>query len=182
MSLLAVCIPFVAGQVPAWLYMRSGRVALGLLASGALWVLCDWWLVARYVYAHDEDLLRWPAGLLQLVAAGTAFGFAWQRWRRRWSTAAGARTERFAAGMAQYLRSDYPAARATFRRLVRVDPWDAPAWVALGDVLVRQGAGRAARGCYRRARAVDTEGALTDLIDQLRSPAVAARAPVASRR
>jgi hypothetical protein len=167
-SLLLNLFAFLVGQIAALSYLRSGRTWLGLTGIVASWLLLDGWLVARFIYAASPDELRLLAASLQLVSALLVGSLAWALWRRRWSTAAGKRTERFAVGMAQYLRSEYPAARATFTGLVRTDPWDTAAWIALGDVLAHSGQGKRARGCYRRARAVDVQRAFSDVLQYCR--------------
>lgn len=172
-SLLPNLLVFACGQAAAWYYLRTGRFVLGFASTVALWGLIDWWLVARYVLAVDAVALRWPALGLQAVALATIAVLLFGLWRRRWSAVAKARTAHFGAGMTQFLRSDYAAARATFVRLVRTDPWDAAAWIALGDVLERHGESRGARRCWRRAAAVDTQRAFADLL-QLRRGATRA--------
>jgi tetratricopeptide (TPR) repeat protein len=164
--LLPLLLAFAIGQAAAWYYLRTGRFAAGFASTVALWAALDWWLVARYVLGHDEAALRWPATVLVAVAAATAGALLFALWRRRHSAAARARTASFAQGLTDYLRSDYAAARGAFTRLVRVDPWDAAAWIALGDVFARTGAVRRARACYRRAGAVDIGGAWRDLLQR----------------
>lgn len=163
-------LAFVLGQLAAFGYLRTGRFWLGLWASCALWLLLDWWLVAKFVYDAGEPALRLPAGGLQGIAAWTSVAFVAARWRRRWSAAARLRRDRFAAGLASYLRSDYQAAGAMYTRLLRTDPWDAAAWIALGDVHRRSGRPRRAVRCYRRAAAVDVAGDFSDLLRLLRPP------------
>lgn len=170
-SLLPNLLVFACGQAAAWYYLRTGRFVLGFASTVALWVLLDWWLVARFVLAVDVIALRWPAFGLQAVALATIVVLLFGLWRRRWSAVAMARTAHFGAGMTQFLRSDYAAARTTFTRLVRSDPWDAAAWIALGDVLDRSGEARRARRCWRRAAAVDTQRAFADLLQLRRGTA-----------
>lgn len=160
-------VVFVAGQAAAWYYLRSGRHGLGVAITVPLWALLDWWLVARYVFAVDAVELLWPATALQALTAATVAALAFGLWRRRHSAVARARTTWFGDGMAQYLRSDYGAACATFTRLVRTNPWDAAAWIALGDASARLGQLARAQRCYRRASSVDTQRAYADLL-QLR--------------
>lgn len=167
--LLPLLLAFALGQAAAWYYLRSGRVVAGLAATVMLWGALDWWVVGRYVLGHDEAALRLPAVVLQGAAAATVAALAAGLWRRRWSRAARARRDRFAEALHAYLRSDYAAARGAFTRLVRTDPWDAAAWIALGDVFARTGVRRRARRCYRRAGAVDTAGAFTDLLQRRRT-------------
>lgn len=164
-------LAFVVGLAAALYYLRSGRVWIGVAATLLLWVLLDWWLVERYVWAADAVDLVLPATLLQATAAATSGALVWQLWRRRWSTVARARTSHFGDGLAAYLRSDYDAARAAFTRLVRCDPWDAAAWIALGDVWGRCGKPKKARRCYGRAGAVDTQRAFADLLQLRRASA-----------
>lgn len=161
-------LAFVLGQAAAWYYLRSGRFWLGVGATVLLWLSLDWWLVARYVLAVEPVELRLPAAALQALAVATVGALAFGLWRRRWSAVARARTRHFGDGLSAYLRSDYAAARATFTRLVRSNPWDAAAWIALGDVLARSGQPGKAQRCYRRASAVDTQRAYVDLIQQRR--------------
>ncbi len=161
-------LAFMAGQAAAWFYLRSGRFWVGMGGTVLLWVLLDWWLLARFVYAADAGHLRWPAGLLQLQAVWIVVALAWARWRRRHSAVARQRTARFADGLREYLCSDYAAARATFTRLVRTDPWDVPAWIALGDVWNRLGRTARAQRCYRRASAVDTQRGYHDVLQPRR--------------
>lgn len=167
--LLTNLLVFLAGQAAAWFCLRTGRFRWGAVGTTALWLLLDAWLLTRYVFDGPGWLRTTSLWGLQLVAVFLVGSLLLARWRRRWSAAAKERTQRFTAGMASYLRSDYPAARVTFRQLVRTDPWDAAAWIALGDVLRRSGQAGAARRCYRRAAAVDTEHRYRDLIEQLRN-------------
>ncbi len=162
--LLPTLLAFVAGQAAAWFYLRTGRFWLGAAATIALWCLFDWWAVARFVFAAAPEELRLAAALLQGVAALTIAALLFAQWRRRWSKAARQRTAHFTAGLTQFLRSDYAAARGTFSRLVRTDPWDTAAWIALGDVHRHDGRPARAARCYRRASAVDVGHVHADLL------------------
>ena len=167
--LLTNLLVFLAGQAAAWFCLRTGRFRWGAVGTTALWLLLDAYLLTRYVFDGPDWLRTGSLWGLQLVAVFLVVSLAIARWRRRWSAAAKERKPRFVAGMASYLRSDYPAARATFRQLVRTDPWDAAAWIALGDTLRRSGQPGPARRCYRRAAAVDIAHQFRDLLEQLRS-------------
>lgn len=158
---------FLLGQAAAWYYLRTGRTWVGGLATLVLWSSFDAWLLARYVYAADGATMRGLAALLQAFAVGLALRLAQQMWRRSRSSAARARSDRFRTALGAYLRSDWPAAEAGYRGLVRTDPWDAAAWLGLGDVLSRQGKDKAARRCWRRAEGVDAARAHADAL-QLR--------------
>ena len=89
------------------------------------------------------------------------------QWRRRWSKTARQRSELFTSGMTAYLHGHHDEARSTFRRLVRTDPWDAGAWLALGNVHSRQRQPGAASRCYRRGLRVDLGREYTDLARRL---------------
>lgn len=155
---------FVAGQAAAVAYLRTGRFWWGAIGTVLLWLLLDVWLVATYVLDADGALRWWPLLGIQLVALVLVGTLGYAFWRRRWSQDAKQREGRFRTGLAAYLRGDYKAARETFTQLAAVDPWDAAAWIALGDVLRRTGQGPKAKRCYRRAFAVDRNKAFSDLL------------------
>jgi predicted Zn-dependent protease len=127
-------------------------------------VLADWFLVARYVFRVTGPDLLLPLVSLQVVAASTVLALAFAQWRRRRSAVARQRHELFATGLTAYLRAEHGAAEATFRRLVRTDPWDSAAWIALGNVHARTERETAARRCYRRALGVDAKKQYTELV------------------
>lgn len=176
---LANLLLFCGGQAAAWYYLRTGRTWIGLASTGSLWVLADWYFVAKFVFgAVGQDLVV-PLTGLQVVAAGTALALLGGLWRRKWSATARRRGELFGQGITSYLRGESEVARGTFRRLVRADPWDAAAWIALGNVEARAGRWGAARRCLRRGRAVDQTGQYADYVAfRLRADA---RTPVADR-
>lgn len=169
---------FAIGQAAAWFYLRTGRFLLGVVATVALWVLADWLLVAKYLFGRPDDQLQLPLGLLQGVAIVVVVALAYGQWRRRWSQTSKRRHELFAAGVAAYLRADYPGAQQSLRRLVRNDPWDAAAWAALADVLWRAGQPGKARAAFRRAQRVDLNGDYADFVEhQLAGLAPGPRSP-----
>ncbi len=153
---------FVGGQFAAWHYLRTGRLAVGFGATVLLWGLLDAWLVAHYAYRLDGPPWSWLLVGFQATAVATLGTLVFGLWRRRWSKTARERTRWFGLGLAEYLRGDLPAAIATFRKLLRCDPWDAAAWLALGNVLRGQGNLRKARACYRNALRVDRDGVYRD--------------------
>lgn len=163
-ALLPNLLLFATGQAAAWYYLRTGRWWVGVAASAALWVLADWLFLAKYAFAATGTDLMVPLVALQAVAAGIVLVLAWALWRRRWSATARQRPQIFGDGVAAYLRGDHAAARQTLRRLVRTDPWDTAAWVALGNVELRDGNPARAKRCYRRAVGVDTKALYGDLI------------------
>ncbi len=160
-------IAFACGQTAAWHYLRTGRSWVGSLLTLGVWSLLDGWLLARYVFAAEPATLRALAIGLQGFAAASVVWLAVALWRRRWSAAARARPERFRAALDALLRGDWSLARAGYRGLVRTDPWDAAAWVGLGDALARAGDGKGAKRCYQRAAGVDVGKQFADLL-QLR--------------
>ncbi len=155
---------FLLGQACAWLYLRTGRFWLGFGGVALLLGLLDAWLLLQFVFASDGDAARITLYSLRGTAVLLAVGLGYSQWRRRWSAAAKQRDARFAAGTAQFLRAEFVAAQATFRGLVRTDPWDAMAWIWLGDVLARSGEPKRAKRCYRRAAGVDTGKVCADLL------------------
>lgn len=158
---------FAVGQLIAVGYLRTGRFWLGMAATVALWATLDWWLVGRFVFAFDLSAQRLPVLGLQVTTLLVTVSWTWARLRRRAGRTA--RTERYRSGMQQLLTGDAAAAAQTFRTLTWTDPWDAAAWVGLGDALRRTGAARGARRAYRRAEAVDVGGALADLLGHRRA-------------
>ncbi|MFN6148284.1 MAG: hypothetical protein ACK5AL_18150 [Planctomycetota bacterium] len=166
-ALLPNVLAFCVGQVAAWHYLRTGRAWVGGLATLGLWLLLDAWLLARYVYVADAGTLRLLAGSLQVLAVGTTLRLLQQLWRRRRSAAARRRTDRHREAIGAYLRGDWRLAVAGYRALVRTDPWDAAAWIGLGDAIARTGNRKAAARCYWRAQGVDVGKAHADLL-QLR--------------
>lgn len=155
---------FAIGQASAWFFLRTGRLALGWGGTVGLWVLLDAWLLGRYALAAGPSTLWTLLLSMQLLSLLLAVLLAHGRWRRRWSQEAKSRQERFAEGLVAHLRGDQAAAEATFVRLVRVDPWDAVSWIALGDALAARGEAKRAQRCYRRAAAVDVAKAFDDLL------------------
>lgn len=163
-SFLVNLLLFVAGQAAAWKYLRTGRTAHGFGGTIGLWTLLDAWLVANYVFAVGPGGLTVLLLLLQGLCLYLVGSLGYARWRRRWSKPAKVRQQQFADGMAAMLRSDLDTAARTFGRLVRIDPWDAAAWIALGDVASRRGETVRATRCYRRALAVDVQKEFSDLL------------------
>lgn len=177
----AILLLFFGGQAAAWYYLRSGRIWIGLAASVSLWVLADWYCVAKYLYGLSGRDLVLPLVLLQAVAAATVVVLLTGLWRRRWSATARQRPQLFGQGLAAYLRGELDLARRTFRRLVRSDPWDAAAWVALGNVETRRHRPGPARRCYRRGRSVDRTGQFADFVAERLRPGPGARPAPAAR-
>lgn len=155
---------FLAGQACAWFYLRTGRFWFGFLGTALLWGMLDAWLLLQFAFADEGPLGDQALFALRATAGALVACFLFAQWRRRWSAAAKRRDARFATGTVQFLRSEFVAAKATFLGLVRTDPWDAIAWIWLGDVYTRTGELTRARRCYRRAAGVDTERRCGDLL------------------
>lgn len=161
-TLLPTLVVAALGQAAAVVYLRTGRFWVGLIATAGLWIAIDWWLLQRYLYEVPVSAQRLPAATVQAIALLTVLALLWaavRRWRSRRH-----RQQRFADGMRAFLADDLGAARRSFRQLVWSDPWDAGAWIALGDVLRADRKNGPARRCYRQAAAVDGVGRYADLL------------------
>ena len=143
------------GVATAVFCLRSGMVVRGLLLLTVLAVAADVALVARYVYSDRGAWFSLSLWTLQLAAAASAAWLLAALVRRRWSADARRREELFAAGFQHYLRDELAAARGLFRRLLRANPWDVAAMVALANVTWREGRAGRARILLRRARRLD---------------------------
>lgn len=164
---------FVAGQAAAWFYLRTGRLWLGGVAMATMWIAADWALVARYVFDDVGGQFRVALLVMQVAVILMLIAVAFAQWRRRWSKTARNRGRLFGQGMERYLRGAHDESRQIFVRLVRSDPWDAAAWLALGNVLHRLRQPAAARRCYRRCLRVDVNAEYGDLAKvQLEAAAV----------
>ncbi len=168
-ALLPNLVLFLLGQGAACFHLRTGRRWVGLSVSGALWVLIDWYCVARLVFAATGAAVVVPLAAMQAIAVLAPAWLAIRLVRRRWSATARQRHVLFGAALAAYLRGDLAAARSTFRRIVRSDPWDCAAWVALGNVERSAGDMRRAARAYWRGRGVDIRSEFADLIAHQRS-------------
>lgn len=146
---------FLAGQLAAWGYLRTGLVRRGVVLMLVMWVLADAVLLLRFAYA--ETGTGYVAALLamQCVAVLGALWFALGRVRRRWSRTARERGDLLAAGLRLYLQGRFADAQGLFTRLHRCDPWDPAAAIALANTLARTDRPRRAARLYRHARAVD---------------------------
>ncbi|MFK7738870.1 MAG: hypothetical protein AB8H80_01005 [Planctomycetota bacterium] len=173
-AVVANVVLFLVGQVFAWLYLRSGRFAVGAAAMISLWVCIDWWLVQRYLLGGEPSKQVLPLLLLQLTVVLVAGAYLWACVRRR--RGAAERTERYRAVTRHMLAGELKQAAVDYRALCWTDPWDASAWLGLGDALRRsddlQGSARA----YARAAGVDVDKQFADLLAHRRSLWAAAAA------
>ena len=170
---------FVLGQAVAWFHLRSGRWVVGALLSAILWVLADWVLVAKNAFAATGAQQLVPLVAMQAIAIGASLWLGFRQWLRRRSATARQRSQLFTEGLAAYLRGDLERASAIFRRLVRVDPWDAAAWIAAGNVERRHGRPKRAGRCWWRGLGVDRQRAFADHVAHQRSLVAAGPAKAA---
>jgi len=167
-SFFANVAVFLLGQVAAWGYMNTGLWWRGVLMLCGSWVLADVALVARFAYEHG-DLFISALIAMQAVCVIGLFLFTYGRIRRRLPVVVAARERRFRTAFLLYLHDEIAAATRIYRKLVRTDPWDLPARVALGTVLARLGARRRSRWLLRTARGLDRDQRFEDVIaDELR--------------
>lgn len=171
-------VVFAVGQATAWFHLRTGRWCAGGALSAALWLLADCALVARNMFGATGGHVWLPLVAMQVLAIGAGLWLGIRWWWRRGSRTARQRPELFADGLAAYLRGDLVLAAATFRRLVKNDPWDAAAWIAAGNVAQRAGRPRIASRYWWRGLGVDRDRVFTDFVAHQRS--LRARTPDAA--
>ncbi|MCA8955968.1 MAG: hypothetical protein KDC87_07835 [Planctomycetes bacterium] len=163
-SVLFNLVLFTAGQVVAYLSLRTGRRVRGLALLMGAWVLADIALLQRFAFGRADwvfytALLAWQLwSLFELIAFITA------RIRRSRPSTLLRREALYRAGFTHYLRDELPEAIANFRQILRRDPWDVPAALALGTASARAGDLSGARTWLRTARALDVDGEFTDAI------------------
>jgi len=162
-------VVFAVGQATAWFHLRTGRWLAGGLLSAVVWILADWALVAKHAFDAKGVHLWLPLLAMQGTALGAGLWLGARWWWRRRSPTGRQRPELFRDGLAAYLRGDLEAAAATFRRLVRNDPWDAAAWIAAGNVARRAGRLTQAKRCWWRGLGVDRDRVFPEFVAHLRS-------------
>ncbi len=153
-----------AGFAAALFWLRTGMVRRGVLLLVTLAVASDVALVARFVFAERAAWFCSGLWVMQAAALGGAGWLAVALLRRRWAADAGRRDELFADGFRLYLRDEFAPAAARFVRILRVDPWDVAATVALANVRWRQGRIARARRLLQAARRLDRRGGWTDFV------------------
>lgn len=156
---------FLLAQVVAWLYLRTGLVTRGLVVLIATWVLADLALVLRFAYGVTDEPYVASLGVMQAIAVAEAIRLTWRGLRRRRASFREWRTTSYREAMIAFLRNELDAARDGLLLLVRADPWDLPARLALGVVLARQGRTRAARRQFTGARRLDRKRRYADAIE-----------------
>lgn len=163
-ALLPNVLLFAAGQAAAWAWLRTGFVGRGVAVMVAIWLLADWALVARFVFADAGGSFVLALSLLQLLCAVEAAWLLLLVLRRRFGRLRRQRRQLFAAAFAHHLRGEPAPARALLQRLLRHDPWDVPSRILLALVLSRLGRRQQARRLLRRARGLDRGGSYRDLV------------------
>jgi tetratricopeptide (TPR) repeat protein len=163
-SFLANLLIFVIGQAAAWGNMRTGRVVRGLALMVGAWALADLALMFRFVFESMRASYLPVLVVLQAWSLVEAALLGHGRLRRRSWRRRPARLALYREAFEHYLRNDLPAARSLQQRLVRRDPWDTEATLALATTLARAGERKKARKLFRRARAIDLEARFHDVI------------------
>lgn len=181
-SLLINLAVFAAGQLVAYLYLRTGRRQRGLSLMIGGWVLADVALVQRFVLGSVDEVFYAALITLQAWSALEFLGYFFARLRRRSKSVRARREHEFLAGFEAYLRDDLEEAIRNFRGVVRRDPWDLPVVVALATALARSGERRSrrrSRVLLQAARNLDVDSVFVDVIE---SEGRLASKPAASRR
>jgi len=159
----AIC---AAGLATAIFWLRTGMVQRGFALLAALAIATDVALVGRFVYADRGAWFFAALWLLQSAAALATACLLVALARRRWSADARRRDELFAAGFQHYLRDELSPARDLFARILRTNPWDVAATVAMANVCWRQGRRARAMRLMQRARRLDRGSGYTDFIGE----------------
>lgn len=159
---------FLAGQVVAYLYLRTGRRQRGLMLMIGAWILIDVVLVAKFAFHHTGSLFWLSLLIVQVWSLGEVCAYGFSRVRRRRKVVLARRAEEFRKGFQAYLKNDFEPAIEAFRGILRRDPWDLPTVVALATALARSGVAknaRKARSWWRVARDLDVDATFADVID-----------------
>lgn len=149
---------FVAGQIAAWGYLRTGLIRRGVCLMVGAWILADIALLARFAYEGQQTVYRLALTAMQAYSLCEFVLFAWGRWRRRRPAVRRQREELFRAAFLHYLRDEREAASRLYRAILRRDHWDVDAALGLATVLARSGQLRRARSLFRLARGLDRQG------------------------
>ncbi|MBK8979285.1 MAG: hypothetical protein IPM29_25590 [Planctomycetes bacterium] len=156
---------FVAAQLVVWAYLGSGLVVRGVVLLVASWVLGDVALVSRFVFGETG----WPyvASLLgmQGLTLFEVVRLAHGQWQRRSPRRQAERERSFRAASVAFMCDDIAGAERGFARLVRRDPWELRARLALARIRVLQQRPSSARRLLIAARRLDRDGDFRDWID-----------------
>lgn len=155
---------FLAAQLTAWVYLRTGLVGTGVATIVATWLAADVALVARFAY--DETGLVYLCALIvfQAWTLVVLLRLIVGRWRRSRPAFVARRTAGFRDAFTHWLRGDLAAAASGLRALVSVDPWDLRSRLLLAKVLKSDGQRRPARRQLAAARRLDREDRYGDWI------------------
>ncbi len=157
-------VAFVLGQIAAWGYLRTGRVARGAALMVGGWVLADVALLARFAYDHQGGVYLCALLGMQVYSLVEFTLFVVRRWLRRRPAARDRRASLYRQAVTHYVRNELDQAEQLQRQLMRADPWDVDVAVALGCLLVRRGEPRRARRTLRAASALDRDARYVDVI------------------
>jgi hypothetical protein len=160
---------FAAGQVTAYLYLRTGRRSRGLALMMGGWFLVDFALLRRFAFQEVDTLYFWALLSMQAWSGFEVGSYLVARIRRRRPKFLALREEWFRTGFDHYLRNELDEAAIAYRRILRGDPWDVSTTLALATTLARAGGVRRARSLLRTARSLDVGGEYRHAIgDELR--------------
>ena len=158
---------FLAGQLVAYLYLRTGRRQRGLILMIGGWVLIDVALVQRFAFATVDEVFYSALIVMQVWSLLEFLAYFWARIYRRRKSVRKRREIEFRAGFEAYLRNDLESAITAFRGIVRRDPWDLPVVVALATALARMGGRgslRRSRSLFKSARDLDVDSSFDEII------------------
>jgi hypothetical protein len=158
---------FLAGQLVAYLYLRTGRRQRGLTLMIGGWVLIDVALVQRFAFATVDEVFYSALIAMQVWSLLEFLAYFWARIYRRRKSVRKRREIEFRDGFQAYLRNDLESAITAFRGIVRRDPWDLPVVVALATALARMGGRRSlrrSRSLFKAARDLDVDSSFDEII------------------
>lgn len=167
-SLAINLVIFLAGQLVAYLYLRTGRRQRGLVLMIGAWVLADVALVQRFVFGAVDEVYYASLIAMQGWSVLEFAGYFFSRMRRRSKAVRKRRDLEFRSGFEAYLQNDLELAIRNFRGIVRRDPWDLPVVVALATALARSEEPRhrrRSRSLLQAARSLDVDSEFVDIIE-----------------
>ncbi len=159
-------IVFLAGQVAACGYLRTGLVNRGVHLLVLTWISADVALVARFGYAHTGTVYVLALVVMQIVSIVGIAMFAAGRIRRRRPKLKEQREGMFREAFVAYLKNDLEPAEKLYQKLVRLDPWDASTRLGLATVLSRSGQAAKSRKWLRSVRGLDSDQRFRDAVER----------------
>lgn len=154
---------FVLGQFVACAYMATGRLLRGGSLMLAMLLLADFALVARFAYGAEHVTVA-ALVCMQTYALIEAGFYAFGRWYRRRGPVLQHRREQYQLALVAELHGEDSVAAQILARLCRRDPWDVESTLALATAQRRLGRLRRAGALLRRARRLDRQAKMNDLI------------------